>query len=189
MLSQSSRVCEASKKMGKVAKNHDCRKNHTGSSKSMERNVACQLWCSAPDAGVKYSTYIGDDDSTTLADIHSKVPYYVEKYSDIIHAKRSLTTRPFNLKDRFKNPNCSILSSKVISYFSKCFSYAISQNVGDPQNLRASLNCIVPHAFGNHTMCDPSWCGYKQSPGTYKHSDLPYGRDLQGEPLQKALLN
>ena len=180
-------VCEASKKMGKIAKKHDCRKNHTGSSKSMEREVACQLWCSAPDAKVKYSTYIGDDDSTTLADIRTKVPYHVEKYSDIIHAKRSLTTRLYNLKDRFKDPNCSILSSKVISYFSKCFSYAISQNVGDPENLKASLKCIVPHAFGNHTMCNVSWCGYKQSPSNYKHSDLPHGRDLQGEPLLKAL--
>lgn len=26
------------------------------------------------------------------------------------------------------------------------------------------------------------------SPGTYEHSELPYGRDLQGEPLQKALI-
>ena len=181
------RVCDAGKKMGKTARNHDCRKNHNGSSKSMEREVACQLWCSAPDAGVKYSTYIGDDDSTTLADINNKVPYKVEKFSDIIHAKRSLTTRLYNLKDRFKDPNCSILSSKVISYFSKCFSYAISQNVGDPQNLKTSLNCIVPHAFGNHSMCNPSWCGYKQSPCGYKHSDLPYGKDLHGEPLQKAL--
>ena len=36
-------------------------------------------------------------------------------------------------------------------------------------------------------MCNMSWCGHKQSPSTYKHSDLPHGRDLQGEPLQKAL--
>ena len=71
-----------------------------GSSKSMKREVACQLWCSTPDAGVKFSTYIGDDDSTTLADIHRKVPYGVEKWSDIIHAKRSLTTCSYNLKDR-----------------------------------------------------------------------------------------
>lgn len=48
------------------------KKKHAGSSKSMERDVAYQLWCSAPEAGVKYSTYIGDDDSTTLADINSK---------------------------------------------------------------------------------------------------------------------
>ena len=138
----------------------------------MLRDVACQLWCSAPDARAKYSTYIGDDDSTTLADINSKVPYNIEKYSDVIHTKRSMTTRLFNLKDHFKNPNCSILSSKVINYFLKCFSYAISQNIGDPQNLRASLNCIVPHAFGNHMLCDLSWCGYKQSPDTYKHSNF-----------------
>ena len=149
--------------------------------------MACQLWCSAPDAGVKFSTYIGDDDSTTLADIHSKVPYGVEKWTDIIHAKRSLTTCLYNLKDRFKNPNCSILSSKVINYFSKCFSYAISQNVGEPENLRTNLKCIVPHAFGNNAICDISRCGFKKSPATYKHSDLPNGKDSQGEPLQRAL--
>ena len=83
----------------------------------MEREVACQLCCSAPDAKVKYSTYIGDDDSTSLADIRTKVPYHVEKYSDIIHAKRSLTTRLYNLKDHFKDPNHSILSSKVMLFF------------------------------------------------------------------------
>lgn len=58
-----------------------------------------QLWCGAPEAGVKYSTYIGDDDSTTLADINSKVPCHVEKHSDIIRSKRSLKTRLFNLND------------------------------------------------------------------------------------------
>ena len=76
----------------------------------------------------------------------------------------------------------------MINYFSKCFSYAISQNVGEPENLRANLKCIVPHAFGNHAMCDIFWCGLKkESPVTYKHSDLPNGKDLQGEPLQRAL--
>lgn len=76
----------------------------------MERDVAYQLWCSAPEAGVKYSTYIGDDDSTTLADINSKVPCHVEKHSDIIRSKRSLKTRLFNVNDHFNTPNCYVLS-------------------------------------------------------------------------------
>ena len=59
----------------------------------MERDVACELWRSAPKAGVKFSTYVGDDDSTTLADIHAKVPYDVQKLSDTVHTKRSLTSR------------------------------------------------------------------------------------------------
>ena len=162
------RSCDAGKKADKTVKSHDSRKNDSGSSKSM----ACQLWCSAPDAGATFSTYIGNDNSTTLADIHSKVPYGVEKWSDMIHAKRSLTTRLYNLK----NPNCSILSSKVINYFSKCFSYAISKNVGESENLRANLQCIVQHAFGNHAMRDISWCGFEKSPATYKHCDLLNGK-------------
>ena len=63
---KSCRVCDSSKRSGKAAKNHDYRKNHAGSSKSMERDVACELWRSAPKAGVKSSTHVGDDDSTTM---------------------------------------------------------------------------------------------------------------------------
>ena len=188
---KSCRVCDSSKRSGKAAKNHDCRKNHAGSSKSMERDVACELWRSAPKAGVKFSTYVGDDDSTTLADIHAKVPYDVQKWSDTVHTKRSLTSRLYNLKERIQAsklyPNCSALSQKVISYFAKCFSYAISQNAGNPDALKATLNCIVPHAFGDHRLCDISWCGYKKSPSTYKHTDLPHGKDLIGEPLKNTL--
>ena len=43
----------------------------------MERDVACELWRKAPQSGVKFSIYVGDDDSTTLADIKNKVPYGV----------------------------------------------------------------------------------------------------------------
>ena len=42
---------------------------------------------------IKYSIYTGDEDSTTKCYIHQQVPYGVEKFSDIVHIKRSLTTR------------------------------------------------------------------------------------------------
>ena len=41
----------------------------------MERDVACELWRKAPQSGVEFSINVGDDDSTTLADIRNKVPY------------------------------------------------------------------------------------------------------------------
>ena len=44
------------------------KKNHNGSSKSMERDVACELWSKVLQSGVKFSIYVGDDDSTILAD-------------------------------------------------------------------------------------------------------------------------
>ena len=180
------RVCTNNNVSGK-GKKHDCRKNHWGSSKSMEREVACELWSNAPQSGVKFSVFVGDDDSTTLADIRNKVPYGVEKWSDIVHVKRSLNTRLYNLKDRFKGSNCSILSPKVINYLTKCFSYCINKNVGDSESLKQGLKNIIPHAFGEHTCCNISWCGYKQNPAGYKHTDLPHGKDLFGDSLKKAL--
>ena len=38
----------------------------------------------------KVSTYIGDDDTTTLSYLPENVTYDVDKWSDIDHAKRSL---------------------------------------------------------------------------------------------------
>ena len=55
--------------------------------------VACQLWKDAPSQNAKFAIFVGDDDTTTQAHLHQNVPYGVEKWSDVIHAKRSLTTR------------------------------------------------------------------------------------------------
>ena len=109
--------------MGKKPKAHDCRKNHEASSKAMEPAAAVELFNRAPDQSVKFSVYTGDDDSTTEAHIREKVTYEVEKNSDIIHMKRSLTTRLYNLSQNEKFDNCSPLSQKVINYLVKCFSY------------------------------------------------------------------
>ena len=69
----------------------------------------------------------------------------------------------------------------------KCFSYCINQNIGDSNSLKKGLKNIVPHAFGDHSCCDNAWCGYKQNPAAYKHTELPYGKDLFGDSLKKDL--
>ena len=94
---KSCRFCDWAKSTGKQPKAHDCRKNHVASSKAMEPDAAVELFNRAPTQGVKFSIYRGDDDSTTEAHIRQKVAYDVEKFSDIIHMKSSLTTRLYNL--------------------------------------------------------------------------------------------
>lgn len=183
---KSCRVCEFARKKGKQPRVHDCRKNHAGSSKAMEPAVACELWNSAPTENVKFSTYVGDDDTTTLCHLSQNVPYGVEKWSDIVHAKRSLTTRLYNIATRCKFENSSTLSQKVINYLGKCFTYSVAQN-RDKASLKSAIKNIVPHAFGDHHGCCSSWCGYKKDPLTYKHRDLPYNKDLMGNELKKAL--
>ena len=90
------RFCDSATSMGKQSKAHDCRKNHEASSKAMEPAAAVELFNRAPNQSVKFSVYTGDDDSTTEAHVRQKVIYGVNKFSDIIHMKRSLTTRLYN---------------------------------------------------------------------------------------------
>ena len=152
------RVCSHAKKQNIQPREHDCRKNHAGSSKAMEPSVACQSWNEAPKQSVKFSTFVGNDNTTTQAHLHQNVPYGVKKWSRIVHTKRSLTTRLYNLVSQSSFPNSSPLSQKVINYLTKCFSYAIAQNLDVESKL--TLKRIIPHAFGDHTSCDASWCGY-----------------------------
>ena len=172
---------------GKEAKHHNCRHNHTASSKAMEPMAAVHSFTEGLNSKVKLSVYVGDEDSTTAAHIKEKVPYPVEKWTDIVHTKRSLTTRLYNLSQHGKFVNSSTLSQKVINYLVKCFTYSVSQNRGNPSALQKSLKSILPHSFGNHKNCNESWCGAKKDPINYKHSDLPYGKDLYGDDLWKAL--
>lgn len=142
----------------KKANAHDCRLNHSASPKAMEPQEAVDLFTRSLKSNVKLSVYAGDDDSTTAAHNKQKIPYPVEKWTDIVHAKRSLSTRLYNLAQRKKFANSSVLSQRVVSYLVKCFSYCITQNKGNPSALQKELKSIVPHVFGDHECCNDSWC-------------------------------
>ena len=80
------------------------------------------------------------------------------------------------------------LNSTVITYIQKCFGYAIKQHANDPTGMRNSRQLIAPHAFGDHSGCQgPKWCKFNDDPENFKHSDLPGGRNLQGEDLRSAI--
>ena len=57
------RICDNAKSKRIQPAKHDCRLNHKGSLKSMEPQVGVKLFSEAPNYGVKYSVFIGDDDS------------------------------------------------------------------------------------------------------------------------------
>ena len=153
----------------------------------MEPNVAVDLFPRAIKNGVKYNIYTADYDATTQAHIRDKVPYEVEKYSDTVHTKRSLVSKLFALRSTKKFPGCSQLSAKVIGYLGKCFGYCVAQNKNNTQSLKSSIHNIVPRAFGKHQHCDNKWYHYKQNPESYKYNELPFGSDLHGDELEKAL--
>ena len=185
--SKTCRICANASKKNQKPRNHDCRKNHVGSSKSMEPDVAVDLFQRATMSKIKYNVYTGDDDTTTHKHIREKVPYDVEKQSDVIHTKRSLTSRLYKLKSEEKFPGCSTLSTKVINYLGKCFGYCVAQNKDNADSLQAAIKNIVPHAFGKHEKCDELWCQFRKDPLSYRHSELPFGKDLYGDALEAAL--
>ena len=100
----------------------------------MEPEVVVRLFKDATNHGVKYSVFIGDDDSSTIAKIHEEVAYSVEKWSDSTHATRTLVSHLHKIRsEKSTSPGESVLSQKVTDYFQKCFSYCLNQNKGDPE--------------------------------------------------------
>ena len=160
------------------------------SSNSMEPESAVEMFKRVPvqgDTPRKYAVFIGDDDCPTISRIREEVSYQVEKWSDTVHTKLTFVNHLYKLKsERSFLRGESVLSNNVTECFGKCFSYAIAQNAGNVDGLKESIELIVPHAFGIHENCK-EWCAYKKDSATYKPKDLPYGKDLTGEKLRKAL--
>ena len=67
------------------------------------------------------------------------------------------------------------------------FSYALQNNANNVAGLQKTLLAVVPHTFGDHGHCSDSWCGHLKKSSGYKHSGLPYGKDLSCR-YTKALL-
>ena len=67
------------------------------------------------------------------------------------------------------------------------FSNCEAQNKDKLASLKAAIKNIVPHAFVKHKNCDQSWCQFKKDPISYRHSELPFGKDLNGDSLEEEL--
>ena len=113
------RYCDLALRNGREPKEHECRKNHSGSSKSMESEV-CQDLSSKGD----YKVMITDEDGTSEAKVKSNVNADIEKWSDKNHVVRILGKMDFG-------PNNDRINDAVIDYIRSLFSIALSKHKGD----------------------------------------------------------
>lgn len=127
------------------------------------------------------SVLVGDDDSSTISKVRQNVEHEVEKWSDVVHAKRSFGSSLYSIKAQNKS-----LTDMMIRYFQRCFGYALKQNKDNEEGVRKGLKSIVPHAYGDHSSCG-NWCGYFKNPASYKHRGLPHGKDLTDKSLRQSL--
>ena len=144
-------TCWNAERLGKQPSEHDCRRNWYGSAKAIEGDVAVQLAADAQNTaklGVRYSTFVGDDDSSAICKLRKEVSEDIEKWSDVVHAKRSLGKHLYEVRKQH-----SELTEKNISHVQTCFSYAVRQNKDDPETLALSLRNIPAHLFGDHSRC------------------------------------
>lgn len=50
------------------------------------------------------------------------------------------------------------------------------------------MKALIPHQFGDHSLCDGRVCGFKRNPSeTYIHRSLPYKAALKDDVLRSRL--
>lgn len=141
---------------GHDKKDHDCRKNFSGSAKAMEPDVGAALVNDSAilqEAGLNVKVLIGDEDSSTIAAINLENPLKVRKLSDSNHLKKHVMKDLYALQKNFKE----MRKKEVIPHLKKCFTYAVSQNQGQSAQLARTIRTIPDHAFGRHENCG-TWC-------------------------------
>lgn len=110
----------------------------------------------------RITVLIADDDSATISNVRKNVSWPVDKWSDINHVKKNMTTQLYALK----------LPRPMIKYFARRLTMILQSNKNDPEAIRELLLCAVDHAYGLHEKCG-LWCGYVQDPAHYVYRNLP----------------
>ena len=119
--------------------------------------------------GMNIGSIVGDDDTTTIARLRSKVDSSIKKQSDRNHIRKLLGNSLYSLKKYH-----SSLSSKVISYLQKLFNYMMAQGKGDPEKIKERLQSLSRHPFDDQSKCDEEWCRHIGN-SSRKFRSLPSG--------------
>jgi len=135
---------------------HDCRKNFEGSAKAMEADAGVELVTRSKvlqDAKLNVGVLIGDEDSSTIANINKASNKLVHKLADKNHLVKNFVNDLYKLSDKFKQ----LKRKGVIQHLKKCFCYAIAQNKGKTTELAAVIKSIPDHVYNHHENCG-TWC-------------------------------
>ncbi len=179
------RVCKWWKRNrpGETMRKHKCVKNHIGSARAMESASGVEGIQQLAKEGTPVEILEGDGDNTLVARLKDKLAISIKKKFDRNHVVKNIG------KSLYQLPSKKVKISKhTIEHIKKCVKYAFAKNQGNPAELKANLEALIPHQFGQHTKCKPSWCGFVRSKDViYKHRSLPYKLPLKDQALKVAL--
>jgi len=169
--SKSCRRCDA----GRSKTDHDCRHNFDGSSKSMEADIAVELFTKNPlfdKHQVFGARLIMDNDASTIASLRAISIHSVELWADKNHSVKAFSSSLYGMS----------LPKSLIDYFSNALSNAIAENKNRPQDLADCLKSIIPHAFGDHSLCK-----FHEEKDNYEFKTLPGKKAIEGQSLRTSL--
>ncbi|CAG2238604.1 unnamed protein product [Mytilus edulis] len=63
----------------------------------------------------------------------------------------------------------------------------LAQNQGSPEKIEKGVRGMIDHMYGKHENCDIKWCGFLKDRASYRHTNLPFGKDLKSESLKADL--
>lgn len=126
----------------------------------------------------------GDGDNTLIARLKTDLNINMKKRFDRNHIVKNVGKSLYSLK----NEKGVKLSKTVICHIEKCLKYAFATNQGNPSALRDNLRALIPHQFGNHSLCTDKFCNFKRQPKeNYVHKSLPYRIPLKDDALEARL--
>lgn len=145
-------IVNASSVKGHPPEDHDCRKNHDGSAKSMEASVGIELVNRSEilkEAGLRVRVLVGDEDSSTTAAVRTGSEAHIYKLADTNHLYKHFKESLIKMKPKFKE----IRAASTIPHIKRCLGYAVKTCNGDATALANTLRNLPDHFFGHHENC------------------------------------
>jgi hypothetical protein len=150
----------------------------------MESEAGLQAITEMADQGTPIDIIEGDGDNTVIARLKSQCGKSIVKRLDKNHCVKNIVKTLYELR----NSKTVKITNQVIQHLSKCIKYIFAKNQGNVDGMRENLVALIPHQFGDHSKCQPRFCGYKRKPDvTYHHRSLPYKTSLHDPLLRKSL--
>lgn len=171
---------------GQPVRAHRCVHSHSGSARLMESASGVLGVKQLSDEGTPVEYLEGDGDNTMISRIRNDLNLTMKKRFDRNHIVKNIGKHLYALHAE----KGIKLSKNVILHIQKCLKYAFARNQGDKDGLEENLKALIPHQFGDHSMCVARFCGYKRQPSqVYTHRSLPYKTALKDDVLRARLDN
>lgn len=148
--------------------------------------MAARIVGNLVESGINVKKIVTDGDSSTINAIHENVDPNIEHGLDTNHVSKNLRSSLEKVKRDMKSNKMEsmLLTDAVIERLCRCFSMAVKKNRRQPIALFRNLMAIIPHYFGDHSLCG-EWCKKKAIPvEEIRYIDFPNEKPLQGDNLR-----